>query len=242
MSQPPSNDIHLSVIIPAFNEEKKIADDVAVLYDYLRAQNYSAEVIVVDDGSTDKTFEAVKSLEPRYNNLKAVRYEKNRGKGHAVKTGVLQSQGAHVLFMDAGSGTPCLYIDTGLKLLQNGVDVAIGSRALAKSQITKKQPLYRVIGSKVFMFLVHFFLQFPPIKDTQCGFKMFKKKAAHAIFQKNKIDGYTFDIETLLNAQRLGFKIKDFPIAWRNDADSRLNPFIEAFKVTYQLIKIKFNR
>ncbi len=237
-----SNPLYLSVIIPAFNEEKKIANDVEVLYAHLKSKNYDAEVIVVDDGSGDKTFEVVKSLEPKYKNLKAVRYEKNRGKGHAVRTGVLQSRGEYVLFVDAGSGTPYMYVDTGLQLLQNGVDVAIGSRALNKSNIVKKQPKYRIIGSKIFMFLVHFFLQFPPIKDTQCGFKMFKKEAAQQIFRKNKIDGYAFDIETLLNAQRLGYKIKDFPITWRNDSDSRLNPFVEAFRVTQELIKIKMSR
>ena len=237
-----SDSVFLSVVIPAFNEEKKIEEDLVLLFGYLNQKQFKSEVIVVDDGSRDKTFEILKNLESKYKNLRGIHYDQNRGKGYAVKTGILQSQGEYILFADAGSCVPYSDLEEGLKLLYDGFDVAIGSRALDNSEIIKKQPTYRVIGSRVFSIIVHSVMGLPHIKDTQCGFKLFKRQAADQIFSRNKIDGFMFDIETLLNAKRLGFKLKEFPISWKNDPDTRFHPFGGSFRIMKELMKIKFGR
>ena len=232
----------LSIVIPAFNEEKKIECDLAIVYEYLAQQSYNYEVLVVDDGSKDKTYEIVKSLEPRYENLRGIRYEKNRGKGYAVKTGMLQAKGEYVLFSDAGTCVPYQDVEKGLFLLQNGYDVALGSRALEGSNVLQKQPKYRQIGSQVFGFIVRFVMGVNPIQDTQCGFKLFKKNAAKSIFIKNQINGFMFDTETILNAKKMGFKLKEFPVTWMNDPDTRYDPFWGSIRNFVELAKIKISR
>ncbi|MGA9364077.1 MAG: dolichyl-phosphate beta-glucosyltransferase [Bacteroidota bacterium] len=233
---------YLSVVIPAYNEEKKIAQDLALVYDYLARQTYEYEVLVVDDGSKDRTYEIVKSLEPKCKNLRGIRYEQNRGKGYAVKTGVLQARGEYILFADAGTCVPYQDMEKGLQVLQNGYDVALGSRALEESRVLLKQPKYRQIGSTIFGFIVHWVMGVNPVRDTQCGFKVFKREAAHAIFGRNRIDGFMFDTETILNAKKLGLRLKEFPVTWKNDPDTRFNPVWGSVRNLKELWKIKFSR
>lgn len=232
-------DCYLSLVIPAYNEEKKIASDLDAVYHYLKKQPYKHEVLVVDDGSLDKTHEIVKSFEQKYKTLRCIRYNQNRGKGYAVKTGVLQAKGEYILFVDAGSCVPYKDVEKGLKLLYSGYDVALGSRALIKSEILQKQPRYRRIGSQIFGFIVRWFMGVNPIQDTQCGFKVFKQEAAYAIFRKNRIDGFMFDTETILNAKRMSFRLKEFPVTWRNDPDTRFNPILGSIRNFKELWKIK---
>jgi dolichyl-phosphate beta-glucosyltransferase len=233
---------YLSVVIPAYNEEKKIAQDLALVYEYLAPQTYEYEVLVVDDGSKDKTHEIAKSLEPQYKNLRNIRYEQNRGKGYAVKTGVLQAKGDHILFADAGTCVPCRDVEKGLQLLQNGYDVALGSRALEESRVLLKQPKYRRVGSRIFGYVVRWIMGVNPIRDTQCGFKVFKREAAHTIFCRNRIDGFMFDTETILNAKKMGFRLKEFPVTWKNDPDTRYNPVWGSVRNFKELWKIKFSK
>lgn len=234
--------IFLSIIIPAYNEEKKIAKDLACINDYVSKQFYDYEVIVVDDGSKDKTHEIVKALEAQYHNLRCIHYDQNQGKGYAVKTGILQARGEHILFVDSGNCVPYKDLEKGLQLLQADFDIAVGSRALDESKIIKRQPKYRRIGAKVFGFIVHFIMGAKLIKDTQCGFKVFKRKASQDIFSKNQIDGFMFDLETIINAEKMGFKIKEFPVSWRNDPDTKFNPFWGSIRNLWELFLIKFQK
>lgn len=234
-------DIFLSVIIPAYNEEEKIERDLELVYEYLGKQRYNYEVLVVDDGSKDKTCEIVKSLEPKYKSLYGICYKQNRGKGYAVKRGILEARGEYILFADAGSCVPYKEVEKGFRVLEDGYDVALGSRALAESQILQKQPKYRQIGSQIFGLIVRWIMGVNQIRDTQCGFKLFRREAAHAIFRKNRIDGFMFDVETILNARKIGFKLKEFSVVWKNDPDSRFNPIWGSVRNFKELSKIKFS-
>ena len=169
--------IFLSVIIPAYNEQIKIQEDVSLVYEFLNKQTFTFEVLVVDDGSQDNTFKIVTSLKPKYKNLRCIHYTPNRGKGHAVKTGMLEARGEYMLFADAGTCVPYEETLKGLKLLQEGYDIAIGSRALPDSKIISLQPKYRQFGSKAFALIARFLMGVHTIKDLQCGFKFFKQKA-----------------------------------------------------------------
>lgn len=232
----------LSIVVPTYNEEMKIQKDIEQIYGYFTSQNYSFEVIVVNDGSTDRTFEKVKSIQKYYTNLHIVSYPKNRGKGYAVKTGILQSRGKNIMFVDAGGCVPFDESEKALRFLQNGYDIAIGSRLLQQSKLIKRQPIYRTISGNCFSFILRNFLKVRNIKDTQCGFKVFRRAIAQDIFSKLKTNGFTFDVEVLLRATQLGYAIKEFPIQWACDHDSRLSPFRHSLGILIQLIKIKFIR
>jgi dolichyl-phosphate beta-glucosyltransferase len=232
--------VYLSVVIPAYNEESKIEKDLSVLYAYLSKQKFEYEVIVVDDGSRDRTFETVRSLEKKYKNLNAVGYERNRGKGCAVRTGVLRTKGEYVLFADAGSCVPYENLETGLRLLRGRYGVALGSRGLAESRILVQQPKYRQLGSKAFGFIVRLAMGVHPIRDTQCGFKLFKGEAARSIFHRNRTEGFMFDTETILNAKKMGYKIVEFPVAWKNDPDTRFDPVRGSVRNMKELFWIKW--
>lgn len=234
-----SQNCYLSVVVPVFNEEKKIEQDMAMIYGYFEKQNYSFEVVVVDDGSADGTLEKLKMLEKKYRGMRIVHYKPNHGKGCAVKTGILHSQGDYVLFADAGGCVPYGEVEKGLVVLKNGYDVAIGSRALVDSNIVVLQPRYRQIGGRLFWYAVRFFIGIKGLSDTQCGFKIFKREVAHEIFENVKIDGFMFDAEWILIAQKLGCKMKEFPVQWACDKDSRFRPFPGMFRVIYDLIRIR---
>jgi len=230
---------HLSIVIPAYNEERKIEQDITAVFEYFQDQSYPIEIIVVNDGSKDATLQKVQMLCAKYKDLRCVSYPNNRGKGYAVKTGVLKSKGNYLLFVDAGSCVPYNAIDQGFSILKNGVDIAIGSRALRNSNIIAKQQLYRRVGGRIFWLLIRFFLGVKELSDTQCGFKMFTKEAACRIFAEQQIDGFMFDIEWIIRAQKYGYKMKEFPLQWICDKDSRFRFFPGAFRVFYDLIRIK---
>lgn len=237
--------IDLSIIIPIHNEEKKIEEDLKKIFRYFDSQIYNYEVICVNDGSKDNTLDVLKNInktKKNIGNLKIISYSKNRGKGYAVKKGVLKATGKIVMFVDAGSCVPYEETKKGIKLLKEGNDVAIGSRGLEKSKIKLEQPFYRQVGSKLFSIIVKYFIGIKEIKDTQCGFKVFKREAAHNIFSKSKIHGFMFDIESIIRSKKLGLKIKEFPIEWYNDPDTRFNPVFGSLRNLIELWKIKFSR
>ena len=210
--------------MPAYNEAAKIQRDLALLESHLSNQPLSHEVIVVDDGSTDATHEHVTEFSATRKAFRGIRYEQNRGKGHAIKTGVLEARGTFVLFVDAGSCVPYRCLDDGLALLRGGCDVAIGSRALPGSKIVVKSPLYRRLGSQAFGLFVRRLVDIRPVRDTQCGFKLFRLPAARRLMGMQRIPGFMFDIELIANAKRLGYRIGQFPVEWSNDADTRFAP------------------
>ncbi len=226
--------VYLSFIIPAYNEEFRISKTLDIVLEYFSRQNYTNEIIVVDDGSSDNTAEIVKS----YSEVILIRQGQNMGKGAAVRRGMLGSHGEFRLFSDADLSTPVKETGRLLDELQNGYDVCIGSRAIESKLIRKRQPFYREFMGKTFNKIVQM-LVLKGINDTQCGFKCFSAISAEAIFPLTKIDGFGFDVEILYLATKLDFKIKELPVEWHNDERSKVNPITDSMRMLNEIIRIR---
>jgi dolichyl-phosphate beta-glucosyltransferase len=231
----------LSVIIPAYNEEKRIQDTLDTVFDYLRCQSYSSEVIVVDDGSRDQTVQVCQASLAGVANARLITYQPNRGKGYAVRQGMLASKGQVALFTDADLSTPVAEIEIALKHLESGDDIVIGSRAIAGVQIGKYQPLYRRIGSRVFNLLRDGIVGvgISRFKDTQCGFKVFHGELARDLFRRLTVDGFMFDVELLYIAIRLGCRIYEQPIRWTDMPGSKLRFVRDTLRMFKDLAMIR---
>lgn len=231
---------NLSLIIPAYNEEKKIEKDIREVYKYFEKEKINAEIIVSTDGVTDKTNSIIKRLQKEFSSLKLIEEKSRIGKGAAIKSGVKIAQGKYIMFVDAGTCVPFRFINDGIKKINAGFDCALGTRAVKKSLITRPQPLYRRIGSNIFGIIVRRIIKVPDdIKDTQCGFKIYKQEVAKNLFQQLKTDGFMFDIEIILLAKKARYKMSQFPVEWRNDADTKFNPITGSIKNFKDLYKIK---
>lgn len=215
--------MQLSVVIPAYNEARRIGLSLQRVWEHLEARCGAVdfEIIVVDDGSNDSTCAVVEEFAARAPEVKLIRLPHNRGKGAAVRTGMMAANGEAVLFSDADLSTPIEEAEKALKLLVEGNDVVIGSRALAGSRILVRQPRLRESLGRLFNLLLRVLLRIP-FRDTQCGFKLFRREAAHAIFQRARIDGFAFDVEAILIAQQLGYVITEMPVRWLNDPESKV--------------------
>lgn len=238
---PESFEYQLSIIIPAYNEENRIKNTLLIVNDYLKEKNLHAEILVVSDGSKDKTVEIVESLKPRIPNLKIVALPKNQGKGAAVKNGIEQSKGAFILFADADNSTPIEeYEKLSQKLREHNAQISIGSRYLHDSHVKIKQPVYRILLGRIGNILIRLFL-IDNIKDTQCGFKLFTHQAAKEIFSFQKVKRFGFDMEALVIAENLNYKIVEVPVSWFNSAESRFRPLKDALITLKDLLYIKLN-
>ena len=229
----------LSIIIPAYNEEERLTVSLDKLYHYLIGRNYDYEVIVVDDGSSDRTGKTVlESMLAKSGKIIFLTNGENKGKGFSVKQGMLHSIGEYVLFSDADFSTPIQELDKLLKCLKDGYDIAIGSRSVKGSKITVHQPFYRETMGKFFNFLVQVFV-LRGINDTQCGFKLFNGQCAKIIAQELKIDRFGFDVEMLYLAKKKSYKIKEVPVTWINSTESKVSPIRDSFKMFLELLSIK---
>jgi len=207
---------YLSVIVPAFNEEDRIESTLHSINSYLSAQHYTYEIIVVNDGSKDKTVEITSRLLTGIPHLRLIDNKENRGKGWAVKCGMISAKGEIRLFMDADNSTTIDQIENMFPHIENGFDVVIGSRRVKDAVITVHQSIFRERIGQIFNLIVRI-INGLKIKDTQAGFKMFSSSAAEKIFPMQTIWQWAFDVELLMIAQKLGFKIKEVPITWRNN-------------------------
>ena len=231
----------LSIVIPAYNEEKKIYRDIEAVYAFFKENSINGELIIVDDGSKDNTFSAVSEFKNKYHSLKVLTYPKNHGKGYAIKTGMLEASGKNILFADAGLCVPYKCVKPGIELLDAGADIAIGSRRTNETKIVQKQPLYRRLGSAIFHFLIKTFKIIPEgIQDTQCGFKLFNKEIAHKIIKKLITEKVMWDIEMLRIAQKEKYKVSVFPVEWSNDPDTKFRPYIGSIENMIQILNIIF--
>jgi dolichyl-phosphate beta-glucosyltransferase len=230
----------ISIIIPAFNEEKRIGRSLEKLAEFLKTRTDKFEVIVVDDASTDNTTQVAKRYEKEIEILKVVRLEKSPydGKGLAVNTGVLAASGDIVLFTDADFSTPIEEIDKLLDKLNSGFDIAIGSRAIDRSTVKTRQNFLRELMGKTFNILVRS-LTVKGILDTQCGFKAFKMPTSRSVFEKQKIFDFGFDVDILFLAQRYSLKIAEVPVLWYNDPKSTVHPIKDSYKMFIDLLKIR---
>ena len=229
----------ISIIIAAFNEEKRIIPSLLKIKEYINKQNIPYEIIVVDDGSTDHTHTVVRDLIKDIPYLKVIHYAPNKGKGHALRTGVLASKGEIILLSDADLSTPIEELSKLLPLIYNHkCDIAIGSRALALSEIVKKQPWWRQSMGKFFNKLVKA-LVIEDFKDTQCGFKVFRGDIARSLFKEAQIDRFAYDVEILAIGKKKGCKIVEAPVRWINSPESKVNPVKDSLQMFGDLLKIR---
>jgi len=232
LRQPQAN---LSIVIPAYNEAERLPRTLDRLTTFFSKKPITYEIIVVDDGSIDETRHTVETRnDPR---IYCLVNGANRGKGYAVRRGVLAAHYEWILVTDADLSAP---IEELSHLLAADADVAIGSRAFIESKILARQPRYREIGGKVFNGLVQALL-LPGIFDTQCGFKLFRYDAAHQIFSRLTLTGFAFDVEVLFIAKKLGYTVREIPITWAHDSETRVRVKSEIFSSLADLAQIRLN-
>jgi dolichyl-phosphate beta-glucosyltransferase len=228
----------LSIIIPAYNEEARLSETLPLLKAYLDRQEYSSEVVLVDDGSEDRTTEVFHEFFTPERG-RSFKNAPNRGKGYSIRRGVEEARGEVVLFSDADFSTPIEEFPKLHQHIQNGFDVAIGSRSLPESDVDVRQAWVRESMGKMFNLLVQGII-LRGFKDTQCGFKCVLRKDAVSIFSKMTIDGFGYDVEFLFLAQKNGLKIKETPVLWRNHPDSRVRIVQDSFRMLMDLITVRF--
>jgi dolichyl-phosphate beta-glucosyltransferase len=233
--------LDLSIIIPAYKEAKKIERDIQAAAEFLDAREIAGEILVVDDGSPDDTFEVAKALEADFPALRVWGYEINRGKGHALRYGITRSKGNNVMFADAGLCVPYGVATIGLTMLDLQMcDLAYGSRRM-RGSILKPQPLYRRIGSRVYSLVIHTLMGIPwYISDTQCGFKFYRGDVARRLYTEAITDGFMIDVEIILRALAKGYHILEFPLLWSNDADTRYDPVWGTWRNFRELVAIRW--
>ncbi len=212
---------HLSVVVPAYNEEVRLLPTLERLHEYYESQAYPYDVAVVSDGSTDRTESIVAEFAKAHAKFHLIAYKPNRGKGCAVRTGMLAAVGDLILFSDADLATPQEETEKLLARMHGGADVAIGSRPLKESKLEKHQPWLREMLGRASNKLIQA-LAVRGIHDTQCGFKMFTRKACQDIFSRCKLDGFSFDFEALVIARDLGYRIDEVPIRWFHQEGSKV--------------------
>jgi len=229
--------MEISIVIPAYNEARRIVRTLKKVTDFFDKSKKEYEIIVVSDGSTDKTCEIAQNFPSK--RIRVICIKDNFGKGFGVNQGVFAAQGEEILFIDADSSTPIEQFDD-LNEFASESEVVIGSRYLKKSKIKLKQPLIRILGSRIGNLLIQAMI-LPGFPDTQCGFKLFKAPVAREIFSRQTIWRWGFDMEILFVAKKLGYKIKQVPVSWYNDERTKVQPVKTFIATLSELIKIKGN-
>ena len=235
---------YLSVIIPAYNEQTRIADSLYIIKEYLAKQSFRSEIIVVDDGSNDLTTEIVKFIDIygkeqlEHDEGTLIENQKNVGKGYSIAKGMLRASGDIVLFLDADHSTHIGQVEKLIPYFDLGFDVVIGSRNM-KTSIVEKRPWYRELMSQLFNLTARL-ISIDGIRDTQCGFKAYRRRAAHDIAKQQRIYGFGFDVEHLYIAQKSGFKIKEVAIEWKHSEGSKVDPIRDSLMMFVDLVRIRW--
>ena len=223
-----------SIIIPAYNEASRIGAAIESVKDYIRQRAIEAEIIVVNDGSTDETV----GMSEKYKGVIVIGSDVNHGKGWAVREGMKRARGEIVLFTDADIAAPMEEADRLFDAIKRGNDIAVGSRAAKPRLVEKFQPLHRLILGLAFGFVVRTLFAID-VKDTQCGFKMFTSKAAKMLAEQMTVDGYTFDVEMLVLAKRMGLKITEVPVHWRDMPGSKIKVWRDFPLILKELVSMR---
>jgi len=234
----------LSVVLPMFNEQSQIKDTLSKIISYLKNKDFYFELILVNDGSTDDTLDIIdKCIKSILNNSEKIGFriidnKNNFGKGYSIKVGISASSGDYVLFTDADLSTPIEEFDILFDNILKGYNIVIASRDLPGSNIVQRQHIIRESMGKFFNLLVRKIMNLD-YRDTQCGFKLFDRKSVNMIFPKLRINDFSFDVEILYIAKKMGLKVKEVPITWNNSKDSKVRVIQDSFKMLLSLIKIK---
>lgn len=227
--------ILISLVIPAYNEENRLPRTLEILLGQLEQKEYEAEIIIVDDGSTDNT----KGLTKAYGKKVRVLHNTiNQGKGYSVRRGMLEAKGQYIIFMDADLSVPPKYIDDMLSILRNSADVVIGTRRAEGASIEVHQPFLREKLGQLFNMVIRI-LGLSKFHDTQCGFKGFTRQAAQEIFSKQKTAGFAFDVEILTIATQSQFNIVELPVLWYNSAETKVVPLRDPALMLFDIIRIR---
>lgn len=229
-----------SIVIPAYNERARILATLRSVVDTVRAQHWSAEVIVVNDGSTDETAQIVRDFIQTAPEVHLMENPRNSGKGYSVRSGLLHARGEIVMFTDADLSAPIDEAGRLFDAIAQGADIAIGSRWLATSRQTHRQPLYRQFFGRCFNALTRAIMRLP-FADTQCGFKAFTRAAAQTVFQLQTIERWGFDPEILFIARKRGYRIQEVPVSWAHDARSRISYLRDGLQMLKELAIVRWN-
>jgi dolichyl-phosphate beta-glucosyltransferase len=228
----------ISLIIPAYNEAHRLPGYLEAARNYFREMQLDYELIVVDDGSRDGLDELLSQMSPGWPELITLRHEHNQGKGAAVRTGVLAAAGERLLFADADGATPICQEDRLREALERGADLAIGSRYVSAPGVARRRRWTRAILSRLFALVVRFVLRLP-VRDTQCGFKMFRREVGHALFAELTECRFLFDLEILVLAQARGHRIAEIPIPWNDQPGGQLKVRRELARITAGLWRLR---
>jgi glycosyltransferase involved in cell wall biosynthesis len=228
-----------SIVIPAFNEESRITRGLDGVLSFIAERGWSAEIIVVNDGSRDLTADIVRDYARLHPNVRLLENPGNRGKGYSVRNGVLHSSGDLVLFTDADLSSPIAESVKLFAAIEAGADVAIGSRWIRPETMTERQPIFRQIAGRLYNIVNRVLLRLP-YRDTQCGLKAFTKKAAHDAFSRQKIERWGFDPEVLFIARKCGYRIAEVPVSWAHDDRSKINPLLDGIRMFGEVLRIRW--
>jgi dolichyl-phosphate beta-glucosyltransferase len=229
-----------SIIIPAYNESARLGATLDRVLNYIAAQHWDAEVIVVDDGSRDQTPDLVRSYAQTHPTLRLLENPGNRGKGYSVRNGMLNATGEILLFTDADLSAPIEEAPNLFAAIHSGADIAIGSRWLRPELQSRRQSLLRQFYGRIFNLSLRLVLRLN-FKDTQCGFKAFTRQAAQEIFPRQRIERWGFDPELLYLARKLGFKVKEVPVVWSNSEGTRISPLRDGIRMFAEVLKIRWD-
>lgn len=231
---------YLSLVIPCYNDADKIGQTLLEVHGYLKAQDYPFEIIAVNDGSQDDTGQIIDAFGQDHLRVRPLHLAVNRGKGYAVRQGVLAAQGSFIAFTDSDLSTPVDEIGRLLDHLQQW-DFVIGSRALRGSTLLQRQPFFREWGGRVLNLAIRMAV-LPGIRDTQCGFKGFGRGPGQAVFARCTVDRFAFDLEVLWLAGKLGFTVKEMPVTWINDPRSSVRPWHDGMEIIKVVAQLRFGR
>jgi dolichyl-phosphate beta-glucosyltransferase len=235
-----ASNFDLSIVIPAYNEEPRLPETLRRIAEYLPTLGLRTEVLVVDDGSTDRTAAVAESFHGKLTGLRVLSNGTNRGKGYSVRHGMLESQGDMVLFTDADLSAPIEESEKLLRPLNSGYDVAIGSRAMDRSLISTRQSIFRETAGIIFNKIVRIVLRLPFV-DTQCGFKAFRRERTRIIFEQQRIEGFGFDPELLYLARHHGLRAIEIPVRWGHSAATKVNMMGDSLKMFVDIFTIRWN-
>lgn len=232
--------IRLSIVIPAYNEELRLPGSLKTLAEHCSGFDFRWEIVVVVEKSTDRTVELSSAVAAKFPGVSIIVNQIQKGKGYAVRTGVGLSRGEVVLIMDADLSVPVEYVDRFLEAFDENpeIDVLVGNRQHQESVIPVRQSAFRERLGKVFNWFVRV-LSESELRDTQCGFKALRRRAAIEIFQRQRIDGFAFDVETLMLAERMAFTIRDLPVTWINSPESKVRIIRDSARMLWDILAVR---